>query len=68
MDNESRFIRQPVAVSFFSQNIYPEEPLRQIEYEILFVDKGDGTIFIGNSVKEVHAGDFVFSIHLKNIS
>ena len=60
MENESRFIRQPVAVSFFSQNIYPEEPLRQIEYEILFVDKGEGSIFMGNSVEEVHAGDFVF--------
>ncbi len=60
MDNESRSIRQPVAVSFFSQNIYPEEPLRQIEYEILFVDKGMGFIYVGNSVKEVHAGDFVF--------
>ena len=60
MDNESRSIRQPVAVSFFSQNIYPEEPLRQIEYEILFVDKGIGSIYVGNSVKEVHAGDFVF--------
>jgi AraC-like DNA-binding protein len=60
MDNESRSIRQPVAVSFFSQNIYPEEPLRQIEYEILFVDKGMGSIYVGNSVKEVHAGDFVF--------
>ncbi len=60
MDNENRSIRQPVAVSFFSQNIYPEEPLRQIEYEILFVDKGMGSIYVGNSVKEVHAGDFVF--------
>ena len=60
MENENRFFRQPVAVSFFSQNTYPEEPLRQIEYEILFVDKGMGSIYVGNSVKEVHAGDFVF--------
>lgn len=60
MENENRFFRQPVAVSFFSQNTYPEEPVRQIEYEILFVDKGEGSIFMGNSTAEVHAGDYVF--------
>lgn len=51
---------QPVAVSFLSQNYYPEEPLRQIEYEILFVEKGNGFIYIGNFSSEVHEGDFVF--------
>ena len=51
---------QPVAVRFLSQNYYPEESLRQIEYEILFVEKGNGFIYIGNSSSEVHEGDFVF--------
>lgn len=60
MQNEQRIERQPVAVSFLSQNSYPEEPLRQIEYEILYVEKGNGSIYMGNTVSDVAAGDFVF--------
>lgn len=60
MQDTERYIRQPVAVSFLSQNNYPEEPLRLIEYEILFVEKGSGTIFLGNSSFEVHENDFIF--------
>ena len=59
MQQENRIERQPVAVSFLSQNNYPEEPLRQIEYEILYVDRGSGQLFIGNAAEEVHAGDFI---------
>ena len=60
MQQENRIERQPVAVSFLSQNNYPEEPLRQIEYEILYVDRGNGLLFMGNAAEEVHAGDFIF--------
>ncbi len=59
MQQENRIERQPVAVSFLSQNNYPEEPLRQIEYEILYVDRGNGLLFMGNAAEEVHAGDFI---------
>ena len=59
MQQENRIERQPVAVSFLSQNNYPEEPLRQIEYEILYVDRGSGQLFMGNAAEEVHAGDFI---------
>ena len=60
MQQENRIERQPVAVSFLSQNNYPEEPLRQIEYEILYVDRGNGQLFMGNAAEEVHEGDFIF--------
>ncbi len=60
MQQENRIERQPVAVSFLSQNNYPEEPLRQIEYEILYVDRGSGQLFMGNAAEEVHEGDFIF--------
>ena len=59
MQQENRIERQPVAVSFLSQNNYPEEPLRQIEYEILYVDRGSGQLFMGNAAEEVYAGDFI---------
>jgi AraC-like DNA-binding protein len=59
MQQENRIERQPVAVSFLSQNNYPEEPLRQIEYEILYVDRGSGQLFMGNAAEEVHEGDFI---------
>ena len=60
MQQENRIERQPVAVSFLSQNNYPEEPLRLIEYEILYVDRGSGQLFMGNAAEEVHEGDFIF--------
>ena len=60
MDTENREIRQPVAVDFFSQNTYAQEPVRQIEYEILYVEKGKGALFIGSSVFPVESGDYVF--------
>ena len=59
MQQENRIERQPVAVSFLSQNNYPEEPLRLIEYEILYVDRGSGQLFMGNAAEEVYAGDFI---------
>ena len=60
MQNEHRIVRQPVAVSFSSQNSYQEEPLRQIEYEILFIKKGNGKVYIGNTVSDISEGDFIF--------
>ena len=30
-----------------------------IEYEILYVDRGSGQLFMGNAAEEVHAGDFI---------
>lgn len=60
MEYEGRVDRQPVAVDFLYQNNYPDEPFRQIEYEILFVEKGGGSIVFGDSVSEIHGGDFVF--------
>ena len=60
MDQENRKDRQPVAVDFFYQSTYPDEPFRQIEYEILYIEKGSGLFYTGNSVLEVHSGDFVF--------
>lgn len=60
MENEGRITRQPVAVEFFSQNNYSEELIRQIEYEILYVEKGSGQLFIGNSDFSVKEGDCVF--------
>ena len=60
MQTENSNFRQPVAVSFLSQNNYPEQPVRQIEYEILYVERGSGLLYIANSEAEVHAGDFIF--------
>lgn len=60
MEHESRLEKQPVAVSFLSLNNYPEDPLRQIEYEILYIQKGSGVLSVGNSVSEIHDGDFIF--------
>ena len=60
MENEGRIMRQPVALDVFSQNNYAHEPGRQIEYAILYIEKGSGTFFWGNSEIEVHAGDFIF--------
>lgn len=60
MDNESSFSRQPVALDVFSQNNYANEPVRQIEYSILYIEKGNGTLIWSNSEVEVHPGDFIF--------
>ena len=60
MQNESSNFRQPVAVHFFAQSNYPDEPFRQIQYEILFIERGEGTLFLGNSEAEIHTGDFIF--------
>ena len=60
MEYENKRDRQPVAVDFLYQNNYPDEPFRQIEYEVLFVGEGGGNIFFGDEVSEIHVGDFVF--------
>lgn len=60
MEYESKLERQPVAVNFSSLNNYPEDPFRQIEYEILYVKKGSGLLCAGNSTSEIHDGDFIF--------
>lgn len=60
MENEGRILRQPVAVDFFSQDSYSEKPQRQIEYEILYVERGNGVLYFGNSVSMVQGGDFIF--------
>ena len=60
MENESRISRQPVALDFFSQNSYENEPVRQIEYEILYVEKGKGILFIGNTEFSIQSGDYIF--------
>ncbi len=52
--------RQPVAIHFVSQNYYAEEPFRQVEYEIIFVERGNGTLYFGNSVAMIHTGDYIF--------
>ena len=53
MQNDSRIFRQPVAVDFLTQSFYSEEPLRQIENEILYIEKGKGSLFLGNTVSDV---------------
>ena len=53
MEAEARKDRQPVAVNFTTLNNYPEDPLRQIEYEILYIKNGDGQIYIGNGSQEL---------------
>ena len=60
MENVPGVRRQPVAVNFLSQNNYSEEPFRQIEYEILVIERGGGLLCIGNLVFEVAAGDYIF--------
>ena len=60
MKNDEVNFRQPVAVAFFSQNTYQEEPFRQIESEIFYIENGSGSIYIDNTVADVTAGDFVF--------
>ena len=60
MENVHGVRRQPVAVNFISQNNYSEEPFRQIEYEILVIERGGGLLCIGNLVFEVAAGDYIF--------
>ncbi len=60
MQEESRIQRQPVAVQFFSQDGYAEEPQRLIEYEILYVISGNGVLYFGNSVSMIQGGDFIF--------
>lgn len=60
MEHDNRSEKQPVAVNFLSLNNYPEDPFRQIEYEILYIQKGSGMLTVGNSVSEIHDGDFIF--------
>ena len=60
MDNEGRVTRQPVALDFFSQNSYENEPIRRIEYEILYLEKGTGSLFMGDSEFTIRQGDYIF--------
>ena len=60
MENDGRILRQPVALRFLTQEGYSEEPLRQVEYEFLFIEKGQGSFFLTNSSISVAAGDLVF--------
>lgn len=60
MNSEKREDRQPVAARFFSQEKYSEKPQRQIEYEILYVESGNGVLYFGTSVSMVQSGDFIF--------
>ena len=43
MENEGKMTGQPVALDFFSQNSYSNEPVRQIEYAVLYIEKGKGS-------------------------
>ena len=52
--------RKPVAVKMFTQNSYPENPVRQVEYEFVYIEKGSGTFFWGNTGINIKAGDFLF--------
>ncbi|WP_022932013.1 AraC family transcriptional regulator [Treponema bryantii] len=71
MDNESRIERQPVALRFLTQDGYSEDPQRQIEYELLYVEKGRGRLFFTNSAVFIDAGDLIcinpFEEHYFNI-
>lgn len=60
METENRTGRQPVAVRFFAQDGYTEEPQRQIEYEIIYVERGNGVLYFANSVSMIQGGDYVF--------
>ena len=60
MGNETGKERQPVAVRFFSQDYYAEEPQRQVEYEIIYIESGNGVLYFGNSVSMIQGGDFIF--------
>ena len=71
MDNEGRIERQPVALRFLTQDGYSEDPQRQIEYELLYIEKGRGRLFLTNSSVEVASGDLIcinpFEEHYINI-
>lgn len=60
MAKEDRITRQSVSIQLISQKNYAAEPLRQIEYEILYVENGSGTLFWGNSSEKVKKDDFIF--------
>ena len=60
MDHNSGYNRKPVAVKLFTQNSYSENPLRQVEYELVYIEKGSGTFFWSNTGMNIKAGDFIF--------
>lgn len=60
MEKNELIGRQPVAVRFFSQDSYAEEPQRLIENEILYVESGSGVLYFGNSVSMIQRGDIIF--------
>ena len=60
MEKKERFRQNLHAVKLFQQSNYPENPFRQIEYELLYINEGEGELYTGNFHVEVHKGDFVF--------
>lgn len=60
MANEVKLNRKPASVKLIYQKNYTEEPFRQIEYEIIYVENASGSFFCENSSLEVKNGDFIF--------
>ena len=60
MRSKLKFERKPVAVELFSQSGYTENPFRQVEYEVLLIEKGQGTFFYGTTGVSVKEGDVLF--------
>ena len=60
MAQEDGLRRQPVSLQLLFQKNYADEPLRQLEYEILYIEKGSGEFFWGNYSENVKEGDILF--------
>ncbi len=60
MAKEEQIKRQPVSLQLLFQKGYAEEPLRQLEYEILYIENGRGEFFWDNYSDNVNKGDIIF--------
>ncbi len=60
MDHNTGYNRKPVAVRLFTQNSYSENPLRQVEYELIYIESGSGMFYWGNTGNEIKEGDLIF--------
>lgn len=60
MADQVKLTRKPASVKLIYQKNYTEEPVRQIEYEIIYVENATGSFFCENSSLEVKNGDFIF--------
>lgn len=60
MADQVKLTRKPASVKLIYQKNYTEEPFRQIEYEIIYVENATGSFFCENSSLEVKNGDFIF--------